>query len=354
MSVCLLAFALMFGLQLPAWGEERAPAGAGLRPAHHAGKGFRNPHLPERGRFLDFLRWRLGLGPKEDPDLPGGETTPFEPRSRPADLNALNHADPHTLQVTWVGHATFLVQTGGLNILTDPIFSERASPVSFAGPRRVVPPGVALENLPPIDAVVLSHNHYDHLDARTIARLGPGVHYFVPLGLARWFRRQGLERVTELDWWQSATLGPLRFHAVPAQHFSLRTLFDANETLWCGWVLEGPAGKVFFTGDTGYSPDFQEIGRRLGPMRLSLIHIGGYRPRWFMQPMHCNPREAVQIHRDVGSRQSIGMHWGTFRLTDEPLGEPPRLLTQALQEAGIPAEHFTVLNIGETRIYGPR
>lgn len=350
MPVFLLACALLCGLAPAASGQASQAAGDAGQPAHHTGQGFRNPHLPDRGRFLDFLRWRAGLGPKEEPDLPVTEGPPYQPPLRPPDLNALNHPEPDQIQVTWIGHSTFLVQTGGLNILSDPMFSERASPVTFAGPRRTAPPGVSLEQLPPIHAVVISHNHYDHLDARTIARLDTGVRYFVPPGLGRWFQRQGLERVTELDWWQSANLGPLRVHAVPAQHFSVRTLFDANQTLWCGWVLEGPAGRVFFSGDTGYSPDFQEIGRRLGPMRLSLIHIGGYRPRWFMQPMHCDPREAVQIHRDVGSRQSIGMHWGTFKLTDEPLGEPPRLLQQVLKEAGIPAERFTVLDIGETRV----
>ncbi len=320
------------------------------RPAHHTAGGFRNPHLPERGRFLDFLRWRLGLGPREEAAW-SADGSAYCPRVRAPNLNHLHHPDPARLTVTWIGHSTFLVQTGGLNILTDPIFSERASPVAFVGPKRVVPPGVPFEQLPPIHVAIISHNHYDHLDARTIARLGPQTHYFVPLGLAKWFQNQGLNRVTELDWWESASFGPLRFQAVPAQHFSLRTLWDANETLWCGWVLEGPAGRVFFTGDTGYSPDFREIGRRLGPMRLSLIHLGGYRPRWFMQPMHCNPREAVRIHQDVGSQQSIGMHWGTFPLTDEPLGEPPHLLGQALKEAGIPASEFTVLDFGETRVF---
>jgi L-ascorbate metabolism protein UlaG (beta-lactamase superfamily) len=351
MPFSLLALCLMCSLVAPARGADRA-AGPEV-PPHHTAKGFRNLHVQSGGRFLEFLRWRLGMGPREAPEVPASEVPPYQADLRPPDLNALNHAEPGKIQVTWIGHSTFLVQTGGLNVLTDPIFSERASPVAFAGPKRVVPPGVPLEKLPPIHAVIISHNHYDHLDVRTIARLDPGVHYFVPLGLARWFQKQGIRKVTELDWWQSASFGPLRFQAVPAQHFSLRTLWDANETLWCGWVLESPAGKIFFTGDTGYSPDFREIGRRLGPMRLSLIHLGGYRPRWFMQPMHADPREAVRIHQDVGSQQSLGMHWGTFRLTDEPLGEPPRLLRQILREQRLPPESFTVMAIGETRVFAP-
>jgi N-acyl-phosphatidylethanolamine-hydrolysing phospholipase D len=173
----------------------------------------------------------------------------------------------------------------------------------------------------------------------------------VPLGLAAWFQASGLEKVTELDWWQSAVLGPVRFHSVPVQHFSQRTPFNRNQSLWCGWVLETPAGKIFFGGDTGYSQDFQEIGARFGPLRLALLPIGGYQPRWFMKSMHLNPPEAVRVHRDLRARVSIGMHWGTFKLTDEPLGEPPVYLQQTLREAGIPPEQFITLGIGETRSF---
>jgi L-ascorbate metabolism protein UlaG (beta-lactamase superfamily) len=333
----------------------KAPAADGVLPPHHAADGgFRNVHIEPDGRFWDFWRWRLGLGPKEEPALPPGEVPPYRPQVAAADLNSLHHPDPKKIQVTWIGHSTFLVQVAGLNLLTDPMFSDRASPLTFAGPKRRVGPGVAFESLPPIHAALISHNHYDHLDLRSVTNLGNRVRFFVPLGLAGWFRDNDLTQVDELDWWQTATLGKVRLHCVPAQHFSMRTVFDRNRTLWCGWVLETPAGAIYFTGDTGYCPHFKEIGERLGPMRLALIHIGGYQPRWFMRSMHANPDEAVQIHRDVRAEQSIGMHWGVFKLTDEPLSEPPRYLQRALKQAKIPEAAFAVLKIGETRVYGSK
>lgn len=319
-------------------------------PPHHGPRGFRNLHLkPQPSRLLGLLRWQLGLGPKEEPALPPEAVPPYRPEVLPPDLNHLNSPDPGRIQVTWIGHATFLLQIAGLNILTDPIFSERASPFSFAGPKRIAPPGVPWEDLPRIDAVIISHNHYDHLDAATVKNLGNRPRFLVPLGLAAWFEKAGLHNVVDLDWWQFADLGPLRFHCVPAQHFSSRSLFDRDATLWSCWVVETPAGRIFFSGDTGYGPDFQEIGARFGPLRLSLLPIGGYRPRWFMRAMHVNPEEAVRMHQDLRSQQSIGMHWGTFQLTDEPLGEPPLFLRRALGQAGIPEEKFVVMKIGETR-----
>ncbi|MBM4286735.1 MAG: MBL fold metallo-hydrolase [Deltaproteobacteria bacterium] len=322
-------------------------------PPHHQPGGFRNPHFDASGRGKDFFRWRFGLGPKEEPAL-SPETIPaFHPQMTPVDLNCLNHADPETIQITWFGHSTFLIQVAGLNILTDPHFNHRASPVSFAGPRRLTPLPLRQEELPPIQAAIVSHNHYDHLDRTTVRKLGNGVRFFVPLGLAQWFRREGLENVEELDWWQTTRFGAIRLHCVPAQHFSIRTPFDTNKALWAGWVLATPPGNIYFAGDTGYSPDFWEIGARLGPMRLALIPIGGYRPRWFMRPMHLDPGEAVQVHRDVRSQQSIGMHWGTFKLTEEPLAEPPLLLQKELAEAGVPAGRFIVLGFGETRVFRP-
>lgn len=333
--------------------EEVAPA---LRPegAPYVNGRFRNPHLPEQNRFLGFLRWRLGWQPADElgPQL-AAPLPPYRPEIRKPDLNHLNHPDPATIQLTWLGHATFLIQVAGLNLLTDPIFSDRASPVSFLGPRRLVPPPLSLKELPPIHAVLISHNHYDHLDRPTVQALGPQTAFFTPLGLKSWFRRAGLPRVAELDWWQQTTFGSITLTALPTQHFSIRFPGDTNKTLWCGWLLSTPVGRIFFVGDTGYSPDFAAIGRRFGPIRLALLPIGGYRPRWFMRPMHLDPPEAVQVHFDLQAQQSVGMHWGTFRLTDEDPAEPPIYLRQAAAQASLPPDRFLVLDFGETRIFRP-
>ncbi|HUP91851.1 MAG TPA: MBL fold metallo-hydrolase [Solimonas sp.] len=253
--------------------------------------------------------------------------------------------------LTWIGHASFLLQVGGLNVLTDPHLTERASPLAFGEPRRANPPALDFADLPKIDAVVVSHNHYDHLDLVTVRRLAAehAPVFFVPLGLKDWFVRARIDcEVHELDWWQQAAHRGMTVHAVPVQHFSGRTASDRNRTLWCGFVLEVRGRKVFFAGDTGYSRDFIDIRQRFGPMDLSLLPIGAYDPRGFMAPVHVNPAEAVQIHRDLECRQSVAMHWGTFRLTLEPLDEPPQQLATALAAAGIAPEKFVVMQHGET------
>lgn len=347
-TTLVLAFALFCSASCAVHGTSTALA---EQPAHHRKGGFRNLAPHEQHGFFDFLRWRFGGGPKDDPAVPLDRLPEFVPPVTRPDLNSINHAPEDAIQVTWIGHATFLIQVSGLNILTDPMFSERASPFSFSGPKRLAPPGIAMKDLPKIDAVIISHNHYDHLDSDSVKALGNAPRYFVPLGFTPWLRKRGITNVQELDWWASAELGGLRFHAVPAQHFSSRTLFDRNEMLWSGWVIETLAGKVYFSGCTGYAPLFQEIGKRLGPMRLSFIPVGGYSPRWFMRAMHADPPEAVKIHRDVRSEQSVGTHWATFKLTDEHLSEPPLYLEKALHEAGISGEQFIVMKIGETRVF---
>lgn len=306
---------------------------------------FRNNHPYPRHDRRAF--WRMLRDPRwrQDNDV----SFPLADND-PAWLKA-NRQEP---TLSWIGHSSFLIQVDGLNVLTDPHFSRQAAPVQFGGlVRRRVAPGLALADLPDIDLVLISHNHYDHLDARSvglIARHHPQARFFVPAGLGCWFRRRGIERVTERAWWQTAAHRHCQLHFVPAQHFSSRTPFDHNRTLWGGWVVETPAGKrLYFAGDSGYSPDFKDIGQRFGPMDLSLIPIGAYEPRWFMQSMHVNPEEAVQIHQDVHSRCSVAMHWGTFRLTPEPMDEPPRRLAAAREGAGVGVDEFLVMQHGETR-----
>jgi len=236
----------------------------------------------------------------------------------------------------------------GFNVLTDPVFNGRLAPFYFGGIKRVVLPGLRFEDLPPIHAVLISHNHYDHLDESTINRLGNQPRYFLPLGVGQWFKKRQLDNFAEMDWWQTASWSGLTFHSVPLQHFSGRTPFDRNRTLWSGWVLEGQRAKIFFAGDTGYSPEFKEIGERLGPIDVSLIPIGAYRPRWFMRPVHVDPPEAIRVHQDTKSTRSIASHWGTFRLSDEPLGEPPIYLKKTLKETGVDEKSFLIMKFGET------
>jgi L-ascorbate metabolism protein UlaG (beta-lactamase superfamily) len=240
-----------------------------------------------------------------------------------------------------------------MNILTDPHLTGRASPVGFAGPARVMPPGLDFQELPHIDAVVVSHNHYDHLDEGTVKRLarqpGGSPRFFVPLGQKAWFAGRGIRDVVELDWWAAQAMNGVKFTFTPVQHWSARSLWDRNQTLWGGWRIDTADRSVFFAGDTGYSKDFADIRERLGPVDLALLPIGAYAPRWFMSVMHIDPDEAVKIHVDLESRLSVAMHWGTFVLTDEPLDEPPHRLAHALQQAGIPHEKFVVMQHGETR-----
>ncbi|HXM39531.1 MAG TPA: MBL fold metallo-hydrolase [Gemmatimonadales bacterium] len=319
-------------------------------PSHHRpGGGFRNPWientLPPFGSLLKWLLVHRTTRPRpKDPD-----PSVFV-RARPA--FAVPRAPESQLTVTWVGHSSLLLQLGGLNVLTDPMWSDRAAPVQFAGPRRWVAPGIAINELPPIDAVLQSHNHYDHLDdhtVRAVARSHPDASWFVPLGLAPFVRRRGARVVRELDWWQDATVGPVRMACTPAQHFSGRSFRDRGATLWCGWAFAAAEGKrVFFAGDTGYHPEFGTIAERYGPFDLALMPIGAYEPRWFMRYVHMNPEEAVAACGGLGARAMVPIHWGTFKLTDEAMDEPPVRARAAWQAAGLPAEGYRQLAHGET------
>jgi N-acyl-phosphatidylethanolamine-hydrolysing phospholipase D len=342
-AICLLIVLICWSLA-----TMKLPLSYADPPSHHTPKGFRNLYDPSERSLGDLLRWQLGLGPKESPFVSPDQLPPYQPDVVKPDLPLIKNPDPDRTQITWIGHSTFLIQIDGVNILTDPIFNNRSSPFSFGGIKRLVPPGLDLQDLPPIHVVIISHNHYDHLDRHTLERLGDKPAYFVPLGLARWLKREKIENVVELDWWQTSSSTGLKLNSVPVQHFSGRTPFDRNKTLWSGWIIEGKTGKVFFAGDTGYSPVFKEIAGRFGPMRISIIPIGAYRPRWFMKPVHVDPPEAVRIHLDMNSRQSIASHWGTFKLSDEPIAEPPRYLEKALRDAGLDEKTFVVMRFGET------
>jgi N-acyl-phosphatidylethanolamine-hydrolysing phospholipase D len=256
------------------------------------------------------------------------------------------------LTVTWVGHSSLLIQLAGMNILTDPMWSERASPVPFAGPQRWVAPGVALDALPPLDLVLLSHNHYDHLDASTVrqlARRQPQAVWVTALGLASFVKKRGVSAVAELDWWQEHTVGALRVTASPAMHFSSRGIGDRGDTLWCGFALAAANGRrVFFAGDTGFHPDFATIAARLGPFDVALLPIGAYEPRWFMRYVHMNPEEAVDAFGVLNARVMVPIHWGTFKLTDEAMDEPPRRARAAWKAAGLAPERYCQLAHGET------
>jgi N-acyl-phosphatidylethanolamine-hydrolysing phospholipase D len=260
--------------------------------------------------------------------------------------------------VTWLGHVTLLLQVGGLNILMDPTLADFAGPYGRFGAPRRVPAPLTPEQLPPIDVVLISHNHYDHLCDATIARLvasGQRPRFFVPMGLKAWFDARDIAKVTELDWWQTAALDHgLQLHFTPSQHWSRRTPWDTNASLWGGYMVEwtrdkAPAWRFLFPGDTGYSQDFKAIRERLGAVDFLALPIGAYLPRDFMKPMHVNPADAVQLMLDLQAKQGMGVHWGTFMLTQEAFDHPPRELALALQERGLPPDSVWLMRHGETR-----
>jgi len=329
-------------------------------PRHHRADGFQNNYIEFEPKGLGaLLKWKLESS-REGLPRPPAATTP----QVVADLEFIrdNARAGAAMQptLTWIGHASTLVQLGGLNLLTDPVFSERASPLSFVGPKRAQPPGIALAELPHIDVVLISHNHYDHLDDASVRALnaqagGPPL-FIVPLGNKAWMAERDITNVVELDWWQSHTVGMTEIVLTPVQHWSGRTLNDRLKTLWGGYAVFAPDLHLFFTGDTGYSKDFADIRERFrareadgGGFDLALIAIGAYEPRWFMATQHVNPAEAVQIHLDVNAKCSVGIHWGTFELTDESLDQPPKDLIDARHAKGLADDAFSVMAIGETR-----
>ena len=250
----------------------------------------------------------------------------------------------------WVGHATYLINNGDINILTDPIFSKRASPIGFAGPKRMIPPAMQLNDLPKIDAVVVSHNHYDHFDIwslKKLYKLNPETIFMIPVGDKKKLIKAGIKNVVEMNWWESLKVSNTTFHFTPVQHWSKRGLFDRNKSLWGGWFMQTDALALYHAGDTGYSNDFKTTYERLGAPDYSFIPIGAYDPRWFMKDSHVNPEEAVQIALDLKTSHSFGMHWGTFILTDEPVLEPPVRLERALIDRNLEADFFRSPKPGE-------
>jgi L-ascorbate metabolism protein UlaG (beta-lactamase superfamily) len=269
-------------------------------------------------------------------------------------MTATSEAQNGADSITWLGHASFLVRLAGKTIITDPYLTDYASPFVGNGPKRFVPAAVAIEKLPPIDALVLSHNHYDHLDTRSIDILAGKEHMtvIVPLGLGRYFSARGYADVREVDWHDRVDIGGVTVTALPAIHFSRRTLFDRNKTLWMGALIESNKNRVFFSGDTAYGPVFKEVGDRYGPIDYGIIGIGAYLPRKIMQASHTTPEEAVMLARDIEAKTLIGMHWGTVVLTDEPAFEPPVRFEAAARTAGYAPEQTWIMKIGETRPLG--
>jgi N-acyl-phosphatidylethanolamine-hydrolysing phospholipase D len=297
------------------------------------GEPFREPGLSVMLPFL-ARRIRVSLRPRKG----AAPALPFDPSALALDPG-----------ITWIGHSSFLVRMDGATFLTDPIFSDRASPFSFMGPRRMVPPGVPLEALPEIDFVLLSHDHYDHADIETVKWLARrGVPFIVPTGLADWVRAAG-GQASELGWWEETDNTGLRIVCVPAQHFSGRSLRDRNRRLWAGFVLTGTTRRFYFAGDTGYAPDFKLIGERLGPIDLAAIPIGAYLPSEIMHVVHTTPEEAIQIAEDVRARRVVAMHFGTFDLSDEPVDQPPRRFLAEAERRGWGDDRAWVMKVGETR-----
>jgi L-ascorbate metabolism protein UlaG (beta-lactamase superfamily) len=303
------------------------------------------PPERRRGGLIAMLRWQFG-----------GDRTPWPPQPPDPKPNGDPQAlpPPGSAAVTFIGHSTFLIRVAGLTILTDPVFSERCSPVSWAGPKRARPPGRALADLPKIDLLLVSHNHYDHMDLPSLRaiRRRDNPQVVTPLGNALHLAKAGLDRVQELDWWQSTTLpGDIRITATPARHFSARTLRDRNHSLWSGFMLEVAGHRLFFAGDSGAGRHWAEIGQRLGAPDLALLPIGAYEPRSIMAPVHMNPAEAVAAHQALGAARSVGMHFGTFQLTDEPIDAPPAAMATARAAAGLADTAFVTLGFGETRLF---
>lgn len=307
---------------------------------------FRNPWVHDVHRLSDIFRWKLGFLETEHSELP---VAPDQPAAWHA-VSRQEIAEPPVTgwRVTWLGHASFLIQGGGVSLLIDPTFAAYCAPLPVPGLRRRVPPPCSIDDLPEIDLVLLTHSHYDHLDLPTLRSIGKSTPIMIAEGHASWLGRKGFTSVRELAWHGRVEVLPgIHVTSTPAQHFTARTPFDTNQGHWCGWLVEGAGCKLWHTGDSGYCPAFEEIGDRYGPIDFGMIPIGAYQPRRIMRAMHMNPDEAVRAFLDTRCRRAVAMHWGTFSLTDEPLGEPPILLERALRERSLAPGIFVAAGVGE-------
>jgi N-acyl-phosphatidylethanolamine-hydrolysing phospholipase D len=309
-------------------------------------KRYSNPWTHERHDIWDILKWKWGLGPQEvavipeAPDVPAG--------CRPVVRAQIANPPATGWRVVWLGHASFLVQGFGASILIDPIFSDYCSPIPISSLRRKASYSCGWEELPEIDVVLLTHSHYDHLDLKGLLKMPGKTQIVIAEGHSKWLAKKLSRPVAELAWYGEMRLNDrITLTSTPAQHFTARTPFDRNVGHWCGWLLESGGSKIWHAGDSGYCPAFREIGERFGPIDFAMVPIGAYQPRSIMKPMHMNPEEAVMAFVDARCKKAVGMHWGTFSLTDEPMGEPPIRLAEELKRLSISPDVFVTGEIGE-------
>lgn len=315
--------------------------------AHHTPEGFCNPEADLRQQG-DLQRWRKERKAQGLPFPPADGYPGFIDRWwQAADLSGNEDA------IWWLGHACLMLRINQSYTLIDPALSKRASPLRFYGPARKTPAPLNIDQLPSLDRVLISHNHYDHLDRPTIKQIlrrFPEVQFVVPLGLKSWFSKQGARHIIQLDWWEATQQPAMTIHAVPARHWSMRSLKDRNRSLWCGWTISAGNLSFWFTGDSGYSDNLLEIDRRLGPFNIAALPVGAYAPKWFMGGQHMDPDEAVSLHRQLGCPLSIPIHWGVFELADESLDAPPADLAQSMQAAGLDGQRFQPWRIGARKL----
>lgn len=287
------------------------------------------------------LQWKLGLGPSSAKHDFSFEDVRSAPR---IERTGEDLATAARSSLTWIGHATYLVQLGGRSIVIDPLLSQRIVAIP-----RLVAPGLTRAQLPKLDAVLVTHNHRDHMDGPSLVSLDRSIQVIVPKGLGAWFAKQGFTRITELAWWEHADLdGDVRVTFVPSQHWSQRGAFDRNESLWGGYVIEDGTHRVYHSGDTAYFEGFRDIGAKLGRIDAAMLPIGAYEPRWFMRQQHMNPEDAVQAFMDLRAERFVAMHWGTFKLTDEPIGEPPAFTVSEWHRHTLELERLAIPSVGET------